>query len=316
MANQKSKNFSNSVVCPYDPEAFLIEDYHAGDMICSMCGLVVGDRVIDVSSEWRTFADSDKDSSRVGATENPLLENNNLSTLIVLGKGTLDNYSSRYQNQSNITNNDKILLNGFKIISEMCDRLNLPKTISDPANMLYKKVKNAKLLRGRSNEAISAACLYIACRQEEVPRTFKEIVAASTIGKKEIGRCFKLILNGEIVSKLDVTTSDDYMNRFCSNLGLDRKIQKVSRKIAERAFDLDLVPGRVPISVAAAAIYMASQTSTDNKKSLHEVSDITGVAESTIKNSYRQMRQRATELFPENFSGSFYASSIELLPHH
>jgi len=315
MANPKFKKFSNSVVCPYDPDAILIEDYHAGDMICSMCGLVVGDRVIDVSSEWRTFADSDKDSSRVGAAENPLLENNNLSTLIVPGKGTVDDYFGRFQNRTNISSADRTLLNGFKTISEMCDRLNLPKSISDSANILYKKVKNAKLLRGRSNDAISSACLYIVCRQEGVPRTFKEIVATSTVGKKEIARCFKLILNGEIVSKLDVTTSDDYMNRFCSNLGLDRKIQNVSRRIAERAFDLDLVPGRVPISVAAAAIYMASQTSID-KKSLREISEITGVAESTIKNSYRLMRQRATELFPENFSGAFYTSSIEQLPHH
>jgi len=315
MANPNFKKFSNSVVCPYDPDAIIIEDYHAGDMICSMCGLVVGDRVIDVSSEWRTFADSDKDPSRVGAAENPLLENNNLSTLIVPGKGTVDEYFGRYQNRTNISSADRTLLNGFKTISEMCDRLNLPKSICDPANILYKKVKNAKLLRGRSNDAISSACLYIVCRQEGVPRTFKEIVATSTVGKKEIARCFKLILNGEIVSKLDVTTSDDYMNRFCSNLGLDRKIQCVSRRIAERAFDLDLVPGRVPISVAAAAIYMASQTSID-KKSLRAISEITGVAESTIKNSYRLMRQRATELFPENFSGSFYATSIEQLPHH
>jgi transcription initiation factor TFIIIB Brf1 subunit/transcription initiation factor TFIIB len=33
----------------------------------------------------------------------------------------------------------------------------------------------------------AAACLYIACRQEGVPRTFKEIVAVSTVSKKEIG---------------------------------------------------------------------------------------------------------------------------------
>ena len=39
---------SNRVVCPSHPDANLIEDYHAGDMICSECGLVVGDRVIDV----------------------------------------------------------------------------------------------------------------------------------------------------------------------------------------------------------------------------------------------------------------------------
>ena len=30
--------------CESHPNAALIEDYHAGDMICSECGLVVGDR--------------------------------------------------------------------------------------------------------------------------------------------------------------------------------------------------------------------------------------------------------------------------------
>ena len=39
---------------------------------------------------------------------------------------------------------------------------------------------------------LNTACLYIACRQEGVPRTFKEIVAVSTVSKKEIGRCFKV----------------------------------------------------------------------------------------------------------------------------
>merc|ERR1712223_524931 len=84
MANPKFKKISNSVVCPYDPDAFLIEDYHAGDMICSMCGLVVGDRVIDVGSEWRTFANDKggEDRSRVGGPENTLLGSSDLSTMI------------------------------------------------------------------------------------------------------------------------------------------------------------------------------------------------------------------------------------------
>lgn len=33
-----------TVHCPYHPEAALIEDHSAGDMICPECGLVVGDR--------------------------------------------------------------------------------------------------------------------------------------------------------------------------------------------------------------------------------------------------------------------------------
>ena len=66
----------------------------------------------------------------------------------------------------------------------MCDRINLPKTITDRANTLFKMVHDGRSLKGRANEAIASACLYIACRQEGVPRTFKEIVAVSTVSKK------------------------------------------------------------------------------------------------------------------------------------
>lgn len=32
---------------------------------------------------------------------------------------------------------------------------------------------DGKTLKGRSNDAIASSCVYIACRQEGVPRTFK-----------------------------------------------------------------------------------------------------------------------------------------------
>ena len=72
------------VGCKFHPEASLIEDYRAGDQICSECGLVVGDRVIDVGSEWRTFSSENgaEDRSRVGGAENTLLGSCDLSTII------------------------------------------------------------------------------------------------------------------------------------------------------------------------------------------------------------------------------------------
>lgn len=80
---------TNRVCCYAHPDAPLIEDYRAGDMICSECGLVVGDRVIDVGSEWRTFSNekSGVDPSRVGGPENPLLSGGDLSTMIGPGTG-------------------------------------------------------------------------------------------------------------------------------------------------------------------------------------------------------------------------------------
>lgn len=98
LSHFRHEGMSNKVVCYAHPESPLIEDYRAGDMICSECGLVVGDRVIDVGSEWRTFSNekSGVDPSRVGGPENPLLSGGDLSTMIGPGTGaaSFDSFGS------------------------------------------------------------------------------------------------------------------------------------------------------------------------------------------------------------------------------
>ncbi|XP_026691619.2 transcription initiation factor IIB-like isoform X2 [Ciona intestinalis] len=300
------RNYLHQIHCPQHPDAALVEDYRAGDMICPECGLVVGDRTIDVGSEWRTFSnDKDsKDMSRVGDSQNPLLSGSDLSTIIERPSGppgsSNDNGFSQFSNRKTMNNSDRVLIHAFREISSMADRISLPKNIVDRSNKLFKQVYESKSLRGRANDAISAACLYIACRQEGVPRTFKEICAISRISKKEIGRSFKLIVKN-LETNVEVITSGDFMSRFCSNLNLPPYVQRGATHIARKAVEKDLVAGRSPISVAAAAIYMASQASKE-KRSQKEISEIAGVAEVTIRQSYKLMHPRAKDLFPEDFN--------------
>jgi len=308
--------YTNKNVCPSHPEAHLVEDYRAGDMICSECGLVVGDRVIDVGSEWRTFSANDKnskttDNSRVGGPENPLLTND-LSTSMIMpvGPGALnEDGSAKYQNRRQISSSDRTLIAAFREIVQMADRLNLPAMIPERAKVLFKQVHDTKCMKGKSGDAIASACLYIACRQEAVPRTFKEICAVSKVSKKDIGKCFKQIVR-TLETSMELIKSGDFMSRFCSNLGLSQTIQRASIHIATKAVDLDLVPGRSPISVAAAAIYMACSASKE-KKTQKEIGDIAGVAEVTIKQAYKLMLPRAKDLFPESFQ---FDTPVEHLP--
>ena len=72
------------------------------------------------------------------------------------------------------------------------------------------------------------------------------------------------------------------------------------------------MPGRSPISVAAASIYMASQASED-KRTQREIADIAGVADVTIRQSYKLMLPRAGQLFPQDFR---FVTPIELLPQN
>ena len=46
------------MLCPYHPSSYLVEDRRAGDLICTECGLVVGDRVVDVDQHWPLTQDT------------------------------------------------------------------------------------------------------------------------------------------------------------------------------------------------------------------------------------------------------------------
>jgi transcription initiation factor TFIIB len=87
-----------------------------------------------------------------------------------------------------------------------------------------------KSIRGRSASAIHAACLYIACRQEDRPRTFKEICSvARDTNTREIGRCFNFILkalNEKLQNELNKHTlrPGDLLRRYCSSLGLPNEV--------------------------------------------------------------------------------------------
>lgn len=100
-------------------------------------------RVIDVGSEWRTFSNEKQgaDPSRVGGPENPLLNGSDLTTIIGGGRGeaAFDEFGvAKYQNRRSISSADRALMNAFKEINQMADRINLPRTIVDRANNLFK----------------------------------------------------------------------------------------------------------------------------------------------------------------------------------
>lgn len=122
-----------------------MEDYRAGDLVCPECGLVVGDRVVDVGTEWRTFSNesSGDDPSRVGGPENPLLSGQDLSTMIgaATGPAGLDASGfAKYKGKKTISSADRALLTAFREISSMSDRINLPKSVVDRADLLFKQV--------------------------------------------------------------------------------------------------------------------------------------------------------------------------------
>jgi hypothetical protein len=193
-----SENLNMTAMCK-DCKEFppnLVEEFSSGDLVCGSCGLVIGDRIVDTRSEWRTFANDDgnnDDPSRVGDGANPLLNGSQLATSIAYGDGSRSHDLHRAHGRSTADKATKSLLAAYKEIGAHCDAVNIPKNVSDTAKHLYKLVDDAKAFKGKSQEAIIAGCIFIACRQCGVPRTFREIYALTKVSKKDIGRTFKAL---------------------------------------------------------------------------------------------------------------------------
>lgn len=286
----------------------LVFDHAAGDLVCAECGLVLEAHSVDETSEWRTFTNesANTDPVRVGAAANPLLTDGGLSTVIARANGQEMPGSVRgWANRGH--DPDRNLINAFKAIGAMAERAGLVATIKDRANEIYKRVEDLKSIRGRSQDAILAACLYIACRQEDKPRTFKEIGAvANNASKKDIGRATKFIvkqLEADMgrLGTLQAVNATEFMNRFCGHLGIDRNVTRAATDVVKNTDSIDLRTSRAPISKAAAAIYIVTQLS-EKKVHPRDISRATGVAEATIRSTYKELRPHAAKLVPEWFA--------------
>ncbi|PSS20088.1 hypothetical protein M430DRAFT_101069 [Amorphotheca resinae ATCC 22711] len=316
-----SENLNMTVMCK-DCKEFppnLVEEFSSGDLVCGSCGLVIGDRIVDTRSEWRTFANDDgnnDDPSRVGDGANPLLNGSQLTTQIAYGEGRGSHDLHRAHGRSTADKATKSLLAAYKEIGAHCDAVNIPKNVSDTAKHLYKLVDDAKAFKGKSQEAIIAGCIFIACRQCGVPRTFREIYALTKVSKKDIGRTFKalerffaedskdkinVVAGGKFRSQdqyktTTSTNAKDLCLRYCSQLGLkNQQFVKVSQGLADKMSTVGDLAGRSPLSVAAACIYMASYL-LGKPKSPKEISAVAGVSDGTIRTAYKYLYQERERL--------------------
>lgn len=311
--------------CREDPPT-LFEDHASGDLICASCGLVLQQRSIDTSSEWRTFSNDDQgndDPSRVGDGPNALLNGAQLNTNIAFGDGGIRSKElHRAQNKANLDKGNKSLLQAYKQIGALCDGWQLPTNVSDTAKYLYKDADESKIFKGKSQEALIAGCVFLACRRNGVPRSFREVMELTKVSKKEIGRIFKMLEQFDMKRKNDTkgtattmvaggavvfnegykgsATADpkDLCYRYCSMLDMQNQTTNVAVALAEQMTKTGALAGRSPLSSAAACIFMAGQLMGE-AKSAKEIQAVARVSDSTIRHAYKLLWQEKDKLITE-----------------
>ena len=323
------ENLDNILMCneckEFPPN--LVEEFSSGDMVCGSCGLVVGSRIIDNRSEWRTFANDDQgndDPSRVGESANSLANDEGLRTQVDMraanGKlaGKLNSINKKSQSEK--LNND--LQEGFRAISGLVDVMQTSTIVGQTAMHIYKLAYEHGQLKGKQREAVIAGCIFIACRQCGVPRTFREIYSITHVQKKEIGRVFKSLES--FLSKIQEknpqasaaqgvkdykasssTSAEELCTRYCSLLAFRNtpRMEKIAKALARKTTGIPDLAGRSPLSVAAACIYFASQYLEDPRAS-KDIASVAGVSDGTIKTAYKFLYNTRDTLVEADWNGN------------
>ncbi|KAI2610514.1 TFIIB-domain-containing protein [Hypoxylon sp. NC1633] len=334
--DEYKENLNQHLICPdcREEPPNLVEEFSSGDMVCASCGLVLGDRIIDTRSEWRTFANDDQgndDPSRVGDAMNPLLNGSQLETSIAFGEGMRSRELHRAQNRAVNDKATKTLLSAYREITNLCEAISIPKTTQDSAKHIFKLTEDAKLFKGKSQEAVIAGCIFIACRQSKAPRTFREIYSLTKVSKKEIGRTFKVLekflqsnresnVTGSLLMvenyEATVTTgAAELCARYCNNLQFKNPhlMERVSSALASKSSALKDLAGRSPLSIAAASIYMASHLMGDSRTS-RDIAAVAGVSDGTIRTAYRHMYPAREELVEKDWLAPKSVGRMDRLP--
>nr|KAJ3402066.1 transcription initiation factor IIB [Polyrhizophydium stewartii] len=271
------------------------------DLQPNPAGLVLGNRIIDTRSEWRTFSNSDENSldpSRVGAVSDPFFgaEGQIDSTAISYRDGgsgrarELSRAHARVVNQKS----EAALTQAFRLIHTMGERISLSKVVLDSAKQLFKKADEERTLRSRPLEAVIAACLYIACHEQHVNRTFKEICALTKVSKKEIGKCYKA-LQHLMEHPAQAATLDSHINRFASLMEMHPEVSRAAVLVTARVTDLGILAGKSPITQVASCLFFVSCMSSDPKPARY-IAEVSGCTEPTLKNAYRLLYDSRVEL--------------------
>jgi transcription initiation factor TFIIB len=168
--------------------------------------------------------------------------------------------------------------------------LNLPKNILETASVIYRRAIKKRLIRGRSIHNVTAAAIYMSCRQCGVPRTLDEIASSSSLNKKDIGRSYRFMVR-ELEAFVPPSTSRNYAARFSNKLVISGKAEAIAIRILEIAKEMKLTSGRGPTGIAAAATYIATVL-TNERKTQREIAEIANVTEVTIRNRYKELLER------------------------
>jgi transcription initiation factor TFIIB len=286
-----------------------ITDADSGEVICITCGAVVSDKAIEIGPEWCFFTNSGVSLSRVGMPTSLAKHDQGLSTRIgrenrdFTGEMIFDSsilsilqrirtWDYRTQTRSSKGISRKI---AFGQLDRLKQKLALPDPVVQKAAYIYRKVQQKEIVKGRTRNGAMAACIYIACREARIPRTFDEVAGIANITRKEVSNAYIAIVLG-LDLRIPLIDPVRCLVKLANKAQVDEKIKRYAIGYLKQIIDSNLSAGKDPMSIAATVLYLACLHYGDQSKTQRYFAEAAGISDVTIRNRRQEIQNKIPSL--------------------
>ncbi|MEM3519538.1 MAG: transcription initiation factor IIB family protein [Candidatus Hadarchaeales archaeon] len=280
--------------CPSCLSASVFYDDIRGEFVCTRCGLVIYDRVLEAGPQYFTRQIEGTSHIDSSSGEDFTFHDFGLGTTFGLSFEASPALRARLRRLKVVHERSRVsgwtersLRDGFMEIDRLCEDLGVSKGVKAEACYIYRRAKAKNLLTGRQCWMIGAAAIYLALRGRGIARTEREMVE-TIVGRYggDVGKIRKNFRNvTKIISDaLKIGTKrisvQDYIAKFSSELGLSPKALEAVTSIYGEIPKNEL-QGKSPVVVSAALIYLGLRR-VGEKKVLREIARATGASLSRL----------------------------------
>lgn len=251
-----------------------------GEHVCTKCGTIT-DKVIDEGAEWRNYEDSKgEDQCRTGFVTSDLLPESSYGSIISYKGANSPNMKAlqRLSCWSLSSNSQRSWMGIFDAINLSCTHAGLPKSIIMDACGMYKQLEDAQKVRGETRRAMMGGAIFVACRNNGVPRSHEEIAKIMLVNIRSL--C-KAITHFSATDNTVLQTQIGIAERLCATLNLNDNqrsaimdmLYSISMKSED---DFEHTPKTIVAGVVAHVMGLKTKTQ------MKVVSDASGVSALSI----------------------------------
>jgi transcription initiation factor TFIIB len=308
--NDLEKVYQREGVCQLCESRLMLMDDGFPTCTNDQCGWMFRD-ILDYSPEWRFFGADDKnanDPTRCGNPINPLLVESSFGCKVLCNQRSSYEMKkiSKWTSWQSMPHKEKSLYDEFQFITTMAQNAGIPKIFIDDAMSIHKDISEQQMFRGLNRDGIKSASIYISCRMNGCPRTAHEIAEIFKLDKTSATKGCSMAVNilanidrgSKSQSELCATKPSSFIDRFCSLLGVNHELTLLSKFIANKIEQRNIITDNTPHAISAGIIYFVSQICGLNisKKDIHNKC---GVSEVTINKCYKKMDSIREDLIPK-----------------